>query len=347
MRDIWKELHPWIEQKKRFALATVTKTWGSAPRGVGSTMAISDKMEVIGSVSGGCVEGAVIEAAMEVLESDTPRHLSFGVSDETAWSVGLTCGGKIKVFVEPHLSLATSPPEKAVWKALKSTLEENGTGILITRLSAETYSHAFVSNDDSVEGTPPSDFQQLLPLLKKMFMNRESGEIEWRSEPLFIQSIPARSRLLIVGAAHISIPLVKFARELDFEIVVIDPRKIFATTERFPSPPDQILPLWPEEAFQQLVLNEDTYAVLLTHDPKIDDPALHILLRSPVSYIGALGSQKTHQKRVKRLREAGFSDEEIKRIHAPVGLDIQAKTPEEIAISILGEIVKVRRSPRG
>jgi len=176
------------------------------------------------------------------------------------------------------------------------------------------------------------------------YQHRQNEQVLLEDEPVFVQVFPPKGRLIIIGAGHISVPLVKFARELDFEVVIIDPRKIFAAADRFPVPPDDLLHQWPQEALPQMDLNEETCAVLLTHDPKIDDPALHLLLNSKARYIGALGSGKTHQKRCERLQEAGFSEAAIERIRGPVGLDIGAGTPAEIALSIIAEIVKVKRT---
>ncbi|HIG16975.1 MAG TPA: xanthine dehydrogenase [Candidatus Handelsmanbacteria bacterium] len=163
-------------------------------------------------------------------------------------------------------------------------------------------------------------------------------------ESVFVHVFPCKDRLLIVGASHISIPLVRLAKVLSLETVVVDPREVFARRERFPEPPDQLERVWPAKFFESWTIDEGTYAVLLTHDPKIDDEALHHLLRSPAAYIGALGGRRSQQSRATRMREAGFTDDEVARIHGPVGLDIGAESPEEIALSILAEVVAIRRN---
>ncbi len=348
MREILADLNRWISLDQQFATATVIQTWGSAPRVVGSVMAIRQDMQVAGSVSGGCVENAVIEEALQVLKTGMPKELEFGVSDEKAWSVGLTCGGKIKVFVEKHISLSEDPHDRKIWQALKSALENNRPAILLTGLDPESKNHLLVYPDDhSHLGDWGSETQQAIDNALTAYQAHDSREFALGDKRIFAQVFPRPDRLLIIGAAHISIPLVKFARDLDFETIVIDPRKIFADQRRFPVPPHQLLETWPDEALKEFHLNEDTYAVLLTHDPKIDDPAIHILLRNPVAYIGALGSKKTHAKRCQRLRDAGFSDSEIGRIRGPVGLEIDARTPAEIALSIMSQIVALKRGIRG
>lgn len=340
MRDIFQDISEWVAAGDAFALATVVKTWGSAPRQAGSAMAVAGDMRVAGSVSGGCVEGAVIEEARKVLKDGIPRLLNFGVSDETAWSVGLSCGGKIEVLVEKHLAFSGDESERRIWQTLREAIGSNQPAILLTHLDPEKHRHLLIFPDGSQIG----DWGYLNAAANRQalenYRRRQSECVVIEGEPVFAQVFPRKSRLLIIGAGHIAVPLVKFAKELDFETLVIDPRKIFASIERFPIPPDELRCDWPQTALTETDVNEDTHAALLTHDPKIDDPALHILLNSKAAYIGALGSGKTHQKRCQRLREAGFPEEAISRIRGPVGLDIGASTPAEIALSIVAEIVK-------
>jgi len=342
MQDIFTEVEKWLQRGQPFALATVTKTWGSAPRGVGSGMAITEDMQVIGSVSGGCIEGEVIEAAKQVLRSGVPQLLSFGVSDETAWSVGLSCGGKVNVFVEKHPAFSENPLAREAWEAAHTALSHNQPAILLTKLDPEKHAHLLVFPDGKTFGDGEHFPEHALQIAIEAYEKRQSRQLEIGDESIFVQVFPRKDRLIVIGAAHISIPLVKLAKELDFEVIAIDPRRVFATPERFPVPPDQMFDEWPQEALTRFDLSEDDYAVLLTHDPKIDDPALHIFLKSDVAYIGALGSRKTHAKRVQRLREAGFSEKEIGRVFGPVGLSIGAKTPVEIALSILAQIIEVK-----
>lgn len=344
MRDIWKDILDWERERRPFALARVVETWGSSPRPVGAAMIVGGRMEVAGSVSGGCIEGAVITEARQVLEDGEPRRLRYGVSDETAWSAGLTCGGQVSVFVEPHPGQAEGG-SRAVWEALRSRLEANRPAVLLTRLAPGEPAHLLV--DPEAGEAAAGDWGQAGPAALAAaagaFSQRESAVVEIGSEAVFVQVFPRRDRLLVVGASHICIPLVRLAKILDLETVVIDPREVFARPERFPEPPARLERVWPARFFEDWSVDESTYAVLLTHDPKIDDEALHHLLRSPAAYIGALGSRRSHAKRVERLREAGFDDGEIGRIRGPVGLDIGAESPGEIALSILAEVVAVRR----
>lgn len=342
MRDIFETISHWVSGNKPFALATVIRTWGSSPRGVGSMMAVSGESEVAGSVSGGCIEGAVIEEALKALHSGVPRRLSFGVSDETAWSMGLSCGGKIEVFVEKHLAFTGEAMERRIWHSLEQALRRNDPAILLTHLGAEKSRHLLFFPDGSQVGDWGDMNRAAGEQALQNYRARRSEALQIEAEPVFVQVFPRKDRLIVIGAGHICIPLLKFARELDFETIVIDPRKTFAAVERFPEPPDQLFCSWPDEVLSRIELNGDTRAVLLTHDPKIDDPALHILLKSEVAYVGALGSRKTHEKRCQRLEEAGFSVETIARIRGPVGLDIGAAAPAEIALSIMAEIVQIK-----
>lgn len=344
MRDIWKDILAWEGEGRPFALARVIETWGSSPRPVGAAMIVGRRLEVAGSVSGGCIEGAVITEARQVLDDGKPRRLHYGVSDETAWSVGLTCGGQVSVLLEQHPGQAGGG-SPAVWEALRARLEGNRPAVLLTRLAPGEAPHLLVDPEagEIAAGDWGDAAPAALQAAASAFSSRESAVVEIGSEAVFAQVFPRRDRLLVVGASHICIPLVRLARVLDLETVVIDPREVFARPERFPVAPARLERVWPARFLEDWSVDESTFAVLLTHDPKIDDEALHHLLRSPAAYIGALGSRRSHAKRVERLREAGFGDGEIGRIHGPVGLDIGAESPEEIALSILAEVVAVRR----
>ena len=343
MRDIWQDVTEWAEAGKPFAVARVVQTWRSAPRSAGAGMLVDEAMRVSGSVSGGCIEGAVIEEALEVLQSGTPRKLTYGVEDELALSVGLSCGGQVSVFVEPHWAFAEDSGTQLVWEALRHSQRENEPAVLLTRMSGEGSRHLLVRPESSTIGDWGTAQAEAERLAREAYDRRESGVVELGGGEVFVQVFPRRDQLLIIGAGHITIPLVQYAAALDFETVVVDPRKVFATTERFPVPPDRLIPEWPQEALAGRSLNEDTYAILLTHDPKIDDPALHLLLKSPVRYIGALGSRRTHAKRCDRLREAGFEESAIGRIKGPAGLDIGAESPAEMALSMIAEAIAAKR----
>ncbi len=340
MKDLLPTIHAWIAGSKPFAIATVIKTWGSSPRPVGSSLVVSGEMEMAGSVSGGCVEGAVIKAALPLIENGTGIQLHFGVTDEEAWSVGLTCGGRVEVFVERFFAFDERPEEQEAWQKLNASLQANQPCILLTKLVEGTGEHTLVLPDGEIFG------QAISPLLKpealRAYSERKSQVIEMEGVLYFAQVFPRKSQMLIVGAAHITTHLVQLASMYGFETIVIDPRGVFANKTQFPYPPDQLFEKYPSEVLPGFTLDAFTYAVILSHDPKIDDNALHVLLKSDVAYIGALGSRKTHAKRIARLEEAGFSEGEIARIHAPVGVDIKAKTPAEIALSVMGEVIRAK-----
>jgi xanthine dehydrogenase accessory factor len=325
MKEFRQQVEAWWLAGKRVALARVIETWGSSPRPVGSCMFISEDGNMLGSVSGGCVEGAVVQASKNVLALGEARILHYGISDDDAWAVGLSCGGKLRVLLQPW-------SENNVTTQLTTQLEQNKGGVLVTHVrdgSAENFFYPgdVVIHDVSAREAFEKRISQLLTV----------GNQDW-----FIHILPPRSRLLIIGAAHITADLIKLANDFDFETTVIDPRKAFAERTTFAVQPDRIIQAYPSEAFDSLQLDANTYAVILSHDPKIDDDALKVLLRKPVAYIGALGSRKNHEKRSKRLQEAGFSAEEINRINAPIGVDIRAQGAKEIALSILGAIIRAK-----
>ena len=291
-----------------------------------------------GSVSGGCVEGAVVKESRNVIFQRQGKRLSYGVTDYEAWSVGLTCGGKIQVYLQ-----AFPPAESdagAPWSALLKSLKENKSGVLITALNDGVSRDTFVSMDGKATGaTVP---EELLRLANDSFQKRVHQSPVVDGTQYFLHVFPRRSQLLIVGAAHITADLVQLAYLHDFETIVIDPRGAFADYTKFTQAPDVILVKYPSEVLNDLPLDAYTYAVILSHDPKIDDDAIRLLLRTPVAYIGALGSRKTHEKRVARLVASGFTEEEIKRIESPVGVDIHALGAKEIALSIMASVIRTK-----
>jgi len=338
MKSLLPFLKNWTTQNETFAIARVIKTWGSSPRPIGSALLVNEKMEMQGSVSGGCVEGAVAKASLAVIESGKSELLSFGVADEEAWTVGLSCGGRVEVFVERFMAFNEKMEEQIVWKQLHNCLENNKACILLTRLEEGVSFHSLVLPDGKTYGQIITD--EMAKETLRCYQERKNQVIEYEDTRYFIQIFPRKSQMLIIGAAHITTHLVELAKIYDFETIVIDPRGFFAQGTQFSVPPDHILEAYPEEVLKNYTLDAFTYAVILSHDPKIDDNALHILLKSEVGYIGALGSKRTHAKRVQRLTATGFSTTEIARIHSPVGVDINAKSPAEIALSVMGEIIK-------
>ena len=306
----------WHRAGRGAVLATVVETWGSAPRRVGAQMVVSGDGQIEGSVSGGCVEGAVMVEALEALEEGKGRLLEFGVSDGDAFAVGLACGGTIRVLVEP----------------VGAVLSETVLDALVAARAGRR-AVAYVCDAETGGGLlTEAGFED------RFRMDRSGVEEDGR----FVAVHNPPLRLVIVGAVHIAQSLVPMARIAGFDPVLIDPRSAFGSQARFPG--ETIVEDWPDEALAAIGLDGRTALVLLTHDPKLDDPALHVALRSDVFYIGALGSKRTHASRVARLRGAGFGEKDIARIHGPVGLDIGAAGPSEIAVSVLAEMVRVLRT---
>jgi len=335
MFDVLEDIERWRAEDQPVALATVIQTWGSAPRGVGAKMAMTSDARIAGSVSGGCVEAAVVEAGTEVLKGGKPRLLHFGVSDETAWGVGLACGGKIEVFVA---ALNNEAHER-----IKKSLEERRAIASITIVDGAVPGHAIVLEEDgTVVGAPGDGIDETVIAEARSALSEgvprrfRQGETE-----TFIDVILPAPTMVAVGGVHIAIALTSLAKTLGYRTVVVDPRGVFGSDERFPHA-DRLISEWPSEALQEVGLNRSTAVATLTHDPKLDDPALQTALRSKAFYVGALGSRKTQEKRRKRLVEAGLSDEQIGRLWAPIGLDIGSRTPEEIALAVMAQIVAAR-----
>jgi xanthine dehydrogenase accessory factor len=312
----------WHREGKGAALATVIETWGSAPRQAGSQLAISGEAEMIGSVSGGCVEGAVITEALEALTDRKSRILTFGVSDDSAFAAGLACGGTIRVLVEPVGDGAEALPEAMLARLVEARAAPRALAV-ITRTDSWTRDLVAPGEDPAADVRLKSD---------RSGMEEDGRFIAVHNPPL---------RLIVVGAVHVAQPLLTIARTCGFAPTLIDPRSAFGSAERFPG--ETILDDWPDEALATLAPDARTAIVTLTHDPKIDDPAIAFALRSRAFYLGCLGSSRTHAKRVERLTAAGFTPDELARIHAPVGLDIGAKSPAEIAVSIMAEITQTLR----
>lgn len=298
------------------ALVTVVETWGSAPRPAGSQLAVSGEAAMAGSVSGGCVEAAVVAEALDAIADGAPRLLEYGVSDAEAFAAGLACGGRIRLLLEP-VGAALSPDLLAHLVRARATRRPVAYSVDLAtwerRLTGPDGPHADRFRDD--------------------LSGIEGG--------LFVTIHNAPLRLAIVGAAHIAQPLVALAHTCGYDLALIDPRTAFATKARFPGV--AISHDWPDKALIQHGLDARTAVVTLAHDPKIDDPALSTALASDAFYIGCLGSRRTHAARCDRLRAAGVSDADLQRLHAPVGLAIGAKTPAEIALAIMSQMTAVLR----
>ena len=345
MRDVLEKVQSWITDGEPFALASVVSTWRSAPRAAGAVMAIRHDRLVHGSVSGGCIEGAVIDAAMKVIDNGQPKVLSFGVSNEDAWAVGLSCGGSVKVLLEKHMSFSVNAIEKEIWQKLTSALKSKKEMVVCAKLSGPESAHMLVLRDGSHIGYWNDLDEPVRNLARRAYELKSSLEEDIEGVPVFAHYFGIPPHLVVVGAVHVAIPLIQFAKSMDFETTVIDPRNVFTKLERFERKPDTLSTSWPGAALKEIELDSETYVVLLTHDPKIDDEALGVLLNSSARYIGVLGSKKTQSARLKRLTEAGFTKNQLQRIKGPVGLNINSKSPAEIALSIAAEIVKIKNEP--
>jgi xanthine dehydrogenase accessory factor len=306
MREVLRELEEWTRSGEDIALATVVETWGSSPRPLGSKMVITGSGKMAGSVSNGCIEGAVFEEAQKVLKSGEPKVAAFGVADEVAFEVGLACGGHIEVFIQP-----LGPAHRQ----------------LIAKLHRE---EAATLSTNLVTGAA------------ELAQGGGSGtELAHRDGDVFIEPFRRPAHLVIVGGIHIAIPLHRLAKLMGYRVTVIDARAKFATKERFPEA-DELIVAWPDEAMGRLAIDSSTYVVILTHDPKFDLPALRSVLGKDAGYIGAIGSRKTNQNRFDALRAEGFTEEQLSRVHGPIGLDLGSRAAEETALGIIAEITAVR-----
>ncbi len=315
----------WAVAEKPAVLATVIETWGSAPRPVGSQLAINCDAEMSGSVSGGCVEGAVVAEALEALEDGACRLLEFGVSDEEAFAVGLACGGTIRVMVEP-IGSGQGPDQALIASLVELRAARRPVAYAV---NTETWERRLITGSDDPLGSE---------VAARFHADKSGFDQGW-----FMGVHNPPLRMVVVGAVHIAQPLMHMARLAGYDPVLVDPRDAFASEGRFPG--EIMLRDWPDAALTAHGLDGRTAVVTLSHDPKLDDPAIITALSAEVFYLGALGSTRTHAKRVERLTEAGFSDAQIARIHAPVGADIGAKSPAEIAISIMAQITERLRRP--
>lgn len=339
MRDILSDLDRWQRDGGNIALATVVQTWGSSPRRAGAKMGLASEGQFSGSVSGGCVENAVIEAGIEALKTKRPKLLHFGVTDETAWEVGLACGGSIDVFVNPM--------DKKIFQELNAVIENEEQAVIVTLIRGpqEILGREILIHEDGRRvGVIDSQWDGMILELANDLAARGISHRVSLSETveIFADVILPAPTLIIVGGVHIAVALSALARPLNFRTVVIDPRRAWGNRERFPNA-DQLIQAWPEEAFEKIRITRSTAIVMLTHDPKLDDPALKIALKSRAFYIGALGSKTTNEKRRARLLNEGISESQFAKLNAPIGLDIGAQTPEEIALAIMAEVVKASR----
>lgn len=330
MIDIVSSIRKLTKEGQKLAIARVVNTWRSSPRPIGSALIVTGSGEMIGSVSGGCVEMAVVKKALRVLENGQPELARFGVSDEDAWEVGLSCGGQLDVLIQPF-------PE-ALWKEMDEMIKNDEGFVWVTDVRQDRQCLVKATGETVGDKLEKS-------LLNELEDAYSQGESKLSDEAgFFIHVFPQKPLMLLIGSAHITVELTELAQIFGFQTLLIDPRNTFATSTRFKIKPDSVFVEWPQEVLSNVKLDKNTYAVILSHDPKIDDEALKILLPSKVRYIGALGSKKTHSKRIERLKEYGFSEAAIDLIHAPIGIDIGSKLPREIALSVMAEIIRVKNS---
>jgi xanthine dehydrogenase accessory factor len=314
----------WLDDFGQVALATVVATWSSAPVPIGGQLVVAPGSRFEGSVSGGCVEAEVITEAEDVMASDRPKLLEFGIAEETAWRAGLPCGGAIKIYVEP---LRRERDGVYLEVVLAARLARTSLAVLTT---LGTGARRLFDTPESM----PAEIAACAHEGESRLMETADGQA-------FLHALVPPVRLVIVGATHIGQVLADLAQRIDYHVVIVDPRTAFASQERFGQ--TKTLTEWPELSLKNLKIDARTAVVTLTHAAALDDEALRESLQASSLYIGALGSKRTHAKRLERLRAEGISEEDLARIRAPVGLSIGAKGPAEIAVSIIAEIVKASR----
>jgi len=335
------ELERWKAQGEEIALATLVAVRGSAPRLPGARLCVTRSGRMAGSVSGGSVENDEFERAMEVLDTGQPVVASYGIADEMGFAVGLSCGGTIDVLIEPFVAGET-------WQVLRRCLEQQRPAVLGTGLSPAALLGRKLAllDDDTAVGSIDASLDAPVTVEARRALRQGWTRlltVPWRGEEatIFLEAFAPQPRLFIAGATHVAVALCRMAKALGFRSTIIDARGLYATRERFPDA-DEILLASPAEVFDRAGLDAYSYVVILTHDLKFDVPALERCLRSQVRYVGVMGSRITHGRRTTQLREGGFTETELARIRAPIGLDLGGRTPEEIALAILAEMVAVR-----
>ena len=344
MRELLDALQRWEASGEAVATATVVATKRSAPQPPGAKLALSASGDLAGAVSGGCVEGAVIECAERVIAGAPPQLLAYGIDDEEAWDVGLPCGGEIEVWVQRH-------DHAGHGGAFAAHVRAGDRVVLVTAIDdvAQPGATLLVTADGEPDGSlgDPLLDAAALELAHDALWTERCGLVETSHGRVFVDAVAPPPRLLIFGAVDLAGQLASFAAAAGWRAFVIDPRRRFATASRFPAA-ERVVAAWPQEAVPALGgIDRATSVVVLTHDPKLDDAALGVALDSEAAYIGAMGSRRAQARRRERLLEAGFTDADLGRLSAPVGLDLGALTAQETAISILGELIAVRRGHRG
>ncbi len=363
MRDVLAQLLPWWRSGRSVGVGTVVATWSSAPRQAGASMLVGPEGEAVGSVSGGCVEGAVYELAEQVIADRTPVLQRYGVSDDDAFAVGLTCGGILDVFVEvvdqetfPDLGEVAADIEAARPVAVATVVSHDDPAWIGRRLVIRPEGSGVPAlgslGSDRANDAVTADARGLLAVGRNETLHYgPDGQRRGEGMAVFVSSYAPKPRLLVFGAIDFAAAVAKIGAFLGYHVTVCDARPVFATATRFPEA-DDVVVKWPHKYLAEEVdagrVDGRTVLCVLTHDPKFDVPVLEIALRLPeVAYVGAMGSRRTHDDRVKRLREAGLTAEELSRLSSPIGLDLGARTPEETAVSVAAEIIALQWGGRG
>ncbi|MEU3204637.1 XdhC/CoxI family protein [Streptomyces cyaneofuscatus] len=357
MLDIADALHRWTAEGREFAVATVVSVDGSAPRGPGAALAVDSEGTAIGSVSGGCVEGAVYELCAQALQDGRSVRESFGYSDEDAFAVGLTCGGVLDILVTP---VRRETPERAVFQAALSAATSGGTAALarVVRGPAELLGRALlVRHDGTHEGClgGPADLDRAAAAEARALLDTgRTGTVTLSEDgshcpgglTLLVECSVEPPRMIVFGAVDFAAALVRAGKFLGHHVTVCDARPVFATRDRFPEA-DEVVVDWPHRYLRRTRTDGRTVVCVLTHEARFDVPLLTEALRRPAAFVGAMGSRRTHEDRLRRLRQAGLDEDELARLRSPIGLDLGARTPEETALSIAAEIVAARRGGTG
>lgn len=340
MRDVLDEIAQWFACDEPFALATVVRTWKSSPRAPGAAMAVSRSGQVLGSVSGGCIEGALYDVALAVLDDGHCRTEVFRVTDDDAFGVGLTCGGTIEVFVQ-RVDRRTYPEFPEVARRIAA----GDPVAVVTDRSGSCARHRIVTPEGSDrESRADAEARRLLRSGESRTFVDGVGD-PGESLPV-VEVFAPRPRMYVFGAIDFAAALCTAGRFAGYHVTVVDARPVFATRARFPAA-DDVVVMWPHVFLDSATVDSSTVVAVLTHDEKFDIPLLERALRSDAAYIGAMGSRSTHERRIALLRETGLSQAELDRLYSPIGLDLAARTPEETAIAILAEILVATRGATG
>jgi xanthine dehydrogenase accessory factor len=352
VRDILSSITKWWEAGETFGLATLVRTYRSAPREAGAALAVSAGGEVVGSISGGCVEGAVYELASQVIETGVPVLQTYGVSDDDAFAVGLTCGGILDVFVEQvnkerfaeqgEVAGAIGRGEPVAVATVIAGPGRIGARRVIWGSDNGGEPRSTLGAGDRLDAAVDDDVRGMLAQgLTGTRRYGQHGERRGDELSVFVSSFAPPPRMLVFGAIDFAAAVARVGKFLGYQVTVCDARGLFATRARFPDA-DEVVVDWPHRYLEGVDTDTRTVICVLTHDPKFDVPLLEVALRKPAAYIGAMGSRRTHDDRIARLREQGLSGAELARLRSPIGLDLGARTPEETAVSVAAELIQLR-----